>query len=337
MTPLLEPTLDVVFKLLFAHERNRNLLISLLTAVLEPSDPIVEITILNPEIDKDAIRDKGVVLDVRVRLADRRLINVEMQSQNHPAPRSRTLLYWARLYAAQLQRGDPYEELAPTVSLFILDFVELPTEGYHSEFRLLEVEEHHAYSENIVLHVLELPKLPNVGAWKTAEPTPTDEPLLSKWGRFLRAKSENELEKLAMTDPIFREAKSALERLSQDPKAQELAEERRIGAYFHELGLRLEKQKAAAEGRTEGHMEGRMEGRTEGRMEGRAEGHMEGRAEGMAEGRRLLLEELLTSSFGALPHDLRKRLEGASEAELSLWAKRVRSARTLDDVFAPDE
>ncbi len=33
----LDPKLDVVFKLLFAHEKNRDILIALLTAVLKPS------------------------------------------------------------------------------------------------------------------------------------------------------------------------------------------------------------------------------------------------------------------------------------------------------------
>lgn len=114
MPPLLRPTQDVVFKLLFAHERNRSLLTSLITAVLALPEPIVEVTVLNPEIDKEAIHDKGVVLDVRVELGDGRRLDVEMQSQWHPAWRSRTLLYWARLYADQLKRGGSYEGLTPT-------------------------------------------------------------------------------------------------------------------------------------------------------------------------------------------------------------------------------
>jgi hypothetical protein len=37
--------------------------------------------------------------------------------------------------------------------------VELPTRSYHSEFRLLDVREHHPFSDAMVLHVLELPKV----------------------------------------------------------------------------------------------------------------------------------------------------------------------------------
>ena len=78
---LLDPTLDVVFKLLFAHVNNRDILIALLTAVLKPSVPIDTVDVLNPEIPKDLPADRGAVLDIHVRLVDGRHIDVEMQSE----------------------------------------------------------------------------------------------------------------------------------------------------------------------------------------------------------------------------------------------------------------
>jgi hypothetical protein len=50
---LLDPKLDVVFEMLFAEERNRALLESLLTAVLRPPSPIVRVRVINPELPKD--------------------------------------------------------------------------------------------------------------------------------------------------------------------------------------------------------------------------------------------------------------------------------------------
>jgi hypothetical protein len=54
-----------------------------------------------------------------------------------PGLRQRALFYWARLYTSQIGKGDGYVDLAPTLSMFILDFVELETTRYHSHFRLL--------------------------------------------------------------------------------------------------------------------------------------------------------------------------------------------------------
>ena len=139
---LLDPKLDVVFKLLFADERNRGLLISLLTAILEPPEPITGVTVLNP------------------------------------------------------------------------------------------------FSDDLALHVLELPKLPR------AAPDPADAPVL-RWAKFFTADTE-ELEQLAMTDPDIHQAKAALERLSSDPAAQELARERELAAWNYEHTLHVARQEAEA-------------------------------------------------------------------------------------------
>jgi len=194
----------------------------------------------------------------------------------------------------------------PTISLFVLDFVELPTASYHSQFRLLDVAERHVFSEDLVLHVLELPKVPAPSGNVEAAPT-VDEPLLLKWARFLKAETPDVLESLAMTDPVFREAKDALERLSDDPKARELARERELWDFNYRTSISLAKK----------------EGRAEGRLEGRAAGE------------RLLLHRQLARRFGELPAYVLDRLEGATEAELESWADRILTASTLDDVFAP--
>jgi predicted transposase/invertase (TIGR01784 family) len=261
---LLDPKLDVVFKLLFADERNRGLLISLLTAILEPPEPITGVTVLNPDTPKETVVDKGAILDLRVRLRGGAQINVEMQAARHPGLRQRALFYWARLYTSQIGKGDHYVQLTPALSIFILDFVELETTRYHSHFRLLERHDHTRFSDDLALHVLELPKLPR------AAPDPADAPVL-RWAKFFTADPE-ELELLAMTAPDIHQAKSALERLSSDPAAQELARERELAAWNYEHTLHVARQEAKAEGEARGRAEGEARGRAEGEAKGRAAG-----------------------------------------------------------------
>lgn len=78
-------------------------------------------------------------------------------------------------------------------------------------------------------------------------PPAEDSPAVLKRGRFLAAKSDEELEQVAMSDPQLREAKTALEELSQDPAARRLAEERQLAAmnYRHTIA------QARKEGREE--------------------------------------------------------------------------------------
>jgi hypothetical protein len=75
----LDPKNDVVFKLLFAAEANRDLLIALLTAVLDPESPITAAEVMNPEVDREHWDDKGTVLDIRLRFTD------GTQADPHPA------------------------------------------------------------------------------------------------------------------------------------------------------------------------------------------------------------------------------------------------------------
>jgi hypothetical protein len=54
---------------------------------------------------------------------------------------------------------------------------------------------------------------------------------------------------------------------------------------------------------------------------------------GIEQGKTQLLTQLLTTRFGPLPDPVVTRLHQASESELSSWADRVLTARTLDEVF----
>ena len=300
----LDPKQDVVFKLIFAAEKNRHLLISLLNAVLRPETPIEHVEVINPDVKPDVVSQHGAVLDVLVRLRNRRQIDVEMQSTFHTALFERFLYYWARAFTDQLSRGQQHDNLMPVVGIFILGFSKLEGTDLHSCFRILETQRHEELTHVLELHFLELPKLPSsVGA-----SSPEDQRLLN-WCRFLAAQSDQELETLAMTDPEMRQAKDALDELSRDPVARRLAQDRRLA----EFTRAREREEALELGRLGGLQEGRQEGR------------------------RTVLLQLLNFRFGDLPAHVEERLASASQHQLDLFTRRILSAPSLDDVFADDE
>ncbi len=90
-------------------------------------------------------------------------------------------------------------------------------------------------------------------------------------------------------------AKQTLDQLSQDPAARRLARDRADAAIFYKMDL------AAS------------------RLEGEA---------------RLLLKQL-GLRFGGPSEAIRARVEAARSEQLDLWAERVLTAKTLDEVFAP--
>jgi predicted transposase/invertase (TIGR01784 family) len=236
----LDPKLDVVFKLLFGSERNKPLLISLLTAILDPPAPIVDVEVLNPEVTKEAVETKASVLDILARLQNGLQVNLEIQAASQGWRMDRGLYYCTRVYSGQLQRGDEYSELKPVVGIFILGFSELESAHYHNKFELLEATTGERLTDQLSLHIIELPKLP-------PGPPAANGPAVLKWSKFLAATTDEELEQIAMSDPELRQANDALHLLSSDPKARRLAEERRLADINYRTGMKL----AREEGREE--------------------------------------------------------------------------------------
>jgi len=60
-------------------------------------------------------------------------------------------------------------------------------------------------------------------------------------------------------------------------------------------------------------------------------------AKGKAEGKAELVAKLLVSRFGPVPRSAQERLRTASLDTLDIYAERVLTAVTLDDVLAPTE
>jgi len=190
------------------------------------------------------------------------------------------------LYAGQLQRGASYANLKRCAVVLITHFTELASPRFHSTFRVRDEQSLEPLTDHLELHLLELPKLR--GALDQ-----NDEPSLRGWCKFLLATSDADLETLAMQDPVLRQAKDALDRLSADDEARMRAEQREMALLSYELDLAVV------------------------RREGKAE----------------LIQQQLALKFGQLPMRIRERIASATETELERWSERLLSASSLHDVF----
>ncbi len=236
----LDPKLDVVFKMLLT--RNEPLLRAMIEAVLTLPGPITSLRILNPDLPKDQIDDKSVILDVRVELGAHGVVDIEMQTRMLPGTTSRFLYYWAREYANQLGTGDSYTTLHPVYSvLWLGDNLHKDT-PFHSRYRVAEATKGRLFSDNLQIHTLELKKV--------AELPASNQDADVDWGRFLTATDE-ERKLLASRSPIMKTAVDALTNLSLDPEAQRIAWERDRNerAARHMMGSAI--QEVREEGRRE--------------------------------------------------------------------------------------
>lgn len=304
---LLDPKLDIVFKLLL--QRELVLLRSMIETVVNLPAPIEDLLILNPELPKDLATDKGIVLDVRVSLANSVMFDIEMQSELPAGIRSRFLYYWAKEYSSELHRGEGYNQLLPVISIIWLGSNLLQGEKFHSIFHLSEDTTRELFCKDLEFHTLELKKLHQLSA--------TTQPQLYRWSRFLLADSEDALERLALEDPIMQTAKNTLEAISADPNAQSLVREREMAQRAHEHLM----------------YSARAEGEAKGRAEGEAKGRTEGEAKGRTEGLRDSLVMLLAKRFGDLPIWVQERAQQATIEQLTEWFDSGLTAASIEDIF----
>jgi hypothetical protein len=85
------------------------------------------------------------------------------------------------------------------------------------------VHDHERFTDEIELHVIELPKL----ALATSEEQ-RDEAKMLAWAKFFAAKSDEEMTEAAMSDSAVEKAHKVLQRVSSDPAARRLAEQRAL-------------------------------------------------------------------------------------------------------------
>jgi len=242
---LLDPTLDLVFKLLLV--RKPVLLRDMLQGVL--ARPVEVAQLVNPEILGEQVGDRKVIFDVRARLGDGSRVDLEMQRLVPPSLASRLVYYAARDYADQLRRGEGFHLLTPTTGITWLSQPLVPSvERLHSCFELRERHANVPLTDQFVIHLLQLPFLLRTDATGYTA-------CVERWARFFTAQDDAELERLAFENPIMRIAKTTLEQLSQDPRTRRWAREREDEQKLYEKGLAANRAAAIAEGRQEGRAE----------------------------------------------------------------------------------
>src|SRR5947209_15397877 len=157
----IDPKVDYAFKHVFGRDETRPILIDVIDSVLNPAPAhrIRDIELQNPFNPKESLDDKLSILDIKARDQSGRQFNVEMQMLAFRSYEKRILYYWARLHTQQLREGQDYLELRPTISISFLDHVLFPeVPEYHLRFRLLEESRHFPCTEDIEVHLLQLPK-----------------------------------------------------------------------------------------------------------------------------------------------------------------------------------
>ncbi|GIW97373.1 MAG: hypothetical protein KatS3mg111_0706 [Pirellulaceae bacterium] len=305
----IRPVVDFAFKRIFGSPTNKVPLMSLLNAILQLSEPIVEVEILNPFNRKEFEEAKEIVLDVRCRDLLGHRLNIEMQVYIYGGLLQRSVYYACSMYVDQLEQGDQYKILRPAISICLLNDTVFPTgEPSHHRFQLIDRPTGRRLDNAIEVHTVELSK------YNLDEATIRNASKIEQWVFFLRFAQDYSAERLRELLPgiDFDQAIHTIEIIAAQTEDRQMYEQREKAI----RDLKWALAGAREEGRAEGREEGRAEGREEGRAEGREEGERVGLKKGELAGKIRLLQELL----GEVPtqlEDLREtpieRLESMQE------------------------
>ena len=191
----INPRVDFAFKKLFGSEENKDLLMSLINAIVSEQEQVVEVELKNPYNLADYRAGKMSILDIKAKSENGRWFNVEMQISEDYNFDKRAIYYWAKLVTEQLSEGMMYKELKKTISINILDFNFIPDiNEVHSCYKIINAAtgKEDKLHDIFELHYVELRKFT-----KQHEQVTT---ALDRWSTFLTR--AHELDKYHIADEL---------------------------------------------------------------------------------------------------------------------------------------
>ena len=217
-------TNDYAFKRFLGSEENKPILQDLLQCILGlSSDEITGLELMDKELTKEELSDKSGILDVKLKLANGTVIDIEIQASWNASFVKRTLFYWAKMYTADFKAGESYDNLHKCITINIIADGFHLNDAVHSEYLLQEKRAHTLLTDVLEVHFLDLQAAKRV---KAKEDEESKQNQLIHWLRFIGAKNKEERAMLATKSPILKMLNEQIDILSLSPVERKLYESR---------------------------------------------------------------------------------------------------------------
>ena len=290
-------TNDYAFKRLLGSEENKPLLQDFLECILDLTPhQVLDLEFMDKELTKEEFSDKTGILDVKLKLTDGTVIDIEIQASWNASFVKRTLFYWAKMYTADFKAGESYDKLHRCIAINIIADGFRLNDDIHSEYLLQEKTAHTILTDVLEVHFLDLPaakkaKEEGKAAGKRGQ--------LINWLRFIGATNKEERKMIATKSPVLQMLNEKIDVLTLSPTERKLYESRMklksdittISETQFSAGVERGKSLGLAEGKSLGLAEGKSLGLAEGEARGKSLGLAEGKSLGLAEGKSLGLAE----------------------------------------------
>ena len=217
-------TNDYAFKRLLGSEENKPLLQDLLECILDLTpQQVLDLEFMDKELTKEEFSDKTGILDVKLKLADGTVIDIEIQASWNASFVKRTLFYWAKMYTADFKAGESYDKLHRCIAINIIADGFRLNDAIHSEYLLQEKTVHTILTDVLEIHFLDLQ-----AAKKAKEEGKADgkRGQLINWLRFIGATNKKERAMIATKSPVLQILNEKIDVLTLSPTERKLYESR---------------------------------------------------------------------------------------------------------------
>ena len=277
-------TNDYAFKRLLGSEENKPLLQDFLECILDlPPQQVLDLEFMDKELTKEEFSDKTGILDVKLKLTDGTVIDIEIQASWNASFVKRTLFYWAKMYTADFKAGESYDKLHRCIAINIIADGFRLNDAIHSEYLLQEKTAHTVLTDVLEIHFLDLQAAKK--AKEEGKATGKRSQLIN-WLRFIGATNRKERAMIATMSPVLQMLNEKIDILTLSPIERKLYESRM--KLKSDITTISETQFSAGveRGLAEGKSFGLAEGKSLGLAEGKSLGLAEGKSLGLAEGSR---------------------------------------------------
>ena len=215
-------TNDYAFKRLLGSEENKPLLQDLLECILDLSaEDVSELELMDKELTKEELSDKTGILDVKLKLTNGTVIDIEIQTSWNASFVKRTLFYWAKLYTADFKAGESYDKLHKCIAINIIADTFPLNSAMHSQYLLQEKEKHTILTDVLEIHFLDLQV-----AKRAKEEGKSKRSQLINWLKFIGTSDKEERGMLAKTSPVLQMLNEKIDVLTLSPVERKLYESR---------------------------------------------------------------------------------------------------------------
>ena len=250
---------DYFIRYLFSYEGNENIALNFINAVFKDLDfeTFNKIEILNPFNIAENYNEKESIVDIKAITESGITVLIEIQSRGNEDFIKRALYYWTYNYSSSLNRGSFYDELKPTVSINITNFILTDEDKVHNCYVLKELNNNKILTDHCQLHFIELPKFNFKNINKKIENLDNIHKEFISWVKFF--KGEN-MSNLIKENTIFEEVEKKCHTFVNNTPVMDKYKKREIDAYFFDRSIELDLKKAKEEGITEGIEQGIEQG-----------------------------------------------------------------------------